>query len=111
MAQAALHVPQLLGWKTTHDFIPFVKFEWIRPNDVIGEGATSSDRTKNFESWAAGFSYMPIKKVALKADVHFYQFAGKEIQSGDAVAGSCCMNVTTVHNKETVAHLGVAYMY
>lgn len=109
VVQLALHVPQQLGWKTTHDLIPFVKYERIRPNDVIGEGATSSDRTKNFESWAFGVSYMPIKKVALKADIHFYQFGGKEVASGQLT--SQYPHMVTVHNKETVGNLGVAYMY
>ena len=111
VAQAALHLPQQMRWKTSHDIIPFVKYEKIRPNDVIGDNATSSDRTKNFESIAVGVSYMPIKKVALKMDWHIYKFTGKELSTGAGSDGSqnCCLN--TVENRESVVNLGVAYMY
>ena len=112
MAQAALHLPQQLGWKTTHDFVPYFKYEKIRPNDVVGDNATSSDRTKNFESVAIGFSYMPVKKVALKMDWHLYRYGPKVIYDGQNAADptvDCCSH--HLNNKESVVRVGVAYMY
>ena len=112
VAQASLHLPQQMGWRTTHDFIPFFKYEYIRPMDEVGDNATSADRTKNFESVAVGFSYMPIKKVAIKMDWHLYRYGPKVIYDGQNAADpsvDCCSH--HLNNKESVVNLGVAYMY
>ena len=93
MVQAGVHVPQLLGWKTSHDLIPFVTWEKIRPIDEFGGEAATANRSKNFDLVTTGISYMPTKKVALKMDYQKYMY-----QTGS--------------NKENQkVNLGVAYMY
>ena len=93
MVQAGVHVPQLLGWKTSHDLIPFVTYEKIRPIDEFGGEAKTANRSKNFDLVTTGISYMPTKKVALKIDYQQYMF-----QTG-----------STKNNQKL--NLGVAYMY
>jgi hypothetical protein len=66
--QAGIHLPQLLGWKTTHDLIPHFMFERVRTQDKVN-GETSIDRTKNRNGvYTFGLTYLPIPAVALKMD-------------------------------------------
>jgi len=72
-AQVGIHVPQLLGMNTSHDFIPFFLYENVRPQDSVPSGTTPT-RGKNEEVITAGFSYMPIPSVAIKADWQHFMF-------------------------------------
>ena len=66
--QAGIHLPQLLGWKTTHDLIPHFMFERVRTQDKVN-GETTIDRTKNRNGvYTFGLTYLPIPAVALKMD-------------------------------------------
>lgn len=66
--QAGVHLPQLLGWKTSHDIVPHFMFERVRTQDEMPTGATP-DRSKNRdEIYTFGVTYLPIPEVAIKAD-------------------------------------------
>ena len=66
--QAGVHLPQLLGWKTTHDIVPHFMFERVRTQDEMPAG-TAADLSKNRNAvYTYGVSYMPIPEVALKID-------------------------------------------
>jgi len=65
--QAGVHLFQLMGKSTTQDFVPFVLYERIRPQDSMAEGFGRT-AGNNFENLTLGFSYMPIPNIAFKAD-------------------------------------------
>jgi hypothetical protein len=66
--QVGLHLPQLIGWKTKQDIIPFFLFERVRTQDKVN-AETTVDRSKNRNGiYTYGVSYMPVSTVALKAD-------------------------------------------
>ena len=66
--QVGVHLPQLLGWKTSHDIIPHFMFERVRTQDKVN-GETAIDRSKNRNGvYTFGLTYLPIPAVALKAD-------------------------------------------
>lgn len=93
MVQVGVHLPQLMGWKTSHDFVPFVTYEKIRPIDKAPSNALTADHSKNFDLITVGFSYMPIKKVALKMD--YQNFMAQQ-------------GANQNHEK---FNIGIAYMY
>ncbi|NIQ03347.1 MAG: hypothetical protein GWM98_25665, partial [Nitrospinaceae bacterium] len=75
--QAGVHLPQLIGMDTTHDFIPFVLYEKIRPQDSMPSG-TAPTHSNNFDVVTVGAAYYPIPEVALKTDFqHFMSRDGK----------------------------------
>jgi hypothetical protein len=66
--QAGVHLPQLMGWKTTQDVIPHFMFERVRTQDS-NDSTYTIDRSKNRNQvYTAGVAYLPIPKVSLKAD-------------------------------------------
>ena len=103
LLEAGVHLPQLLGWDTTHDLIPYISYEKIRPNDVTGENAAvgSVSSTANFHDLTVGVSYKPIDAVALKLD--YQQFFYDE--SVDLLTDP------TWTTTNSIVNLGVAYQY
>ncbi len=69
--QAGVHLPQLMGWNTTHDIVPFFLFEKIRPQDSLS-GVDNPNRANNFDVITVGVSYLPIPAVALKTDYQHF---------------------------------------
>ncbi len=67
--QAGVHVPQLLGWSTTHDFVPYVMYEFIDTQNEMPAGGVQ-DLKNERKNTTVGFSYLPIPEVALKAAYH-----------------------------------------
>ena len=66
--QAGVHLPQLMGWKTTQDIIPHFMFERVRTQDE-NDSTYAIDYSKNRNQvYTAGVAYLPIPKVSLKAD-------------------------------------------
>jgi hypothetical protein len=66
--QAGVHLPQLLGWKTSHDIVPHFMFERVRTQDKMPVG-TDPDKSRNRNAvYTIGVSYLPIPAVALKVD-------------------------------------------
>jgi len=66
--QAGVHLPQLLGWKTSHDIVPHFMFERVRTQDKMPAG-TDPDKSRNRNAvYTIGVSYLPIPAVALKVD-------------------------------------------
>ncbi|MCH8157299.1 MAG: hypothetical protein IID18_06050, partial [Nitrospinae bacterium] len=88
--QAGVHLFQLLGKRTSHDLVPWVMYERIRPQDSMPSGTAPTPR-RNFDEWAGGLTYYPISNVALKADYQHFKFDD----------GSSSSEV----------NLGIAYMY
>lgn len=88
--QAGVHVPQLLGWSTTHDFVPYVMYEFTDTQNEMPVGI-AQDLSQEKKITTVGFSYLPIPAVALKAA---YQHTSKG--NGDRV---------------DKVQFGMAYMY
>ena len=66
--QAGVHLPQLLGWKTSHDIVPHFMFERVRTQDEMN-GETAPDYSKNRDAvYTFGVAYLPIPEVSLKVD-------------------------------------------
>ncbi|MBT3414582.1 MAG: hypothetical protein HOI59_08760 [Nitrospina sp.] len=66
--QAGVHLPQLMGWKTSHDIVPHFMFERVRTQDEMPAG-TDPDKSKNRNAvYTFGVAYLPIPEVALKVD-------------------------------------------
>lgn len=66
--QAGIHVPQLMGWNTRQDFVPFVLYEMIDLHAEVPMGFGAPDPDLYQHVTTVGFSYLPIPKVALKLD-------------------------------------------
>ena len=66
--QVGVHLPQLIGWRTTHDIVPHFMFERVRTQDEM-EGGTAPDRSKNRNGiYTFGIAYLPIPEVSIKMD-------------------------------------------
>ncbi len=66
--QAGVHLPQLMGWKTSHDIIPHFMYERVRTQDEL-EGGTAPDLSRNRDNiYTLGVAYLPTPKVSIKAD-------------------------------------------
>jgi hypothetical protein len=66
--QAGIHLPQLIGWKTSHDIIPHFMFERVRTQDKVN-GEVTINRARNRNAiYTFGVTYLPIPEVALKMD-------------------------------------------
>ena len=91
--QAGLHLPQAMGWSTTHDIIPHIMYEKIRPADDFGANAATADRSKNFDRFLIGVSYMPVPKVAIKMDWSTYDYQ------------------TAATDDKSTVEMAIAYMY
>lgn len=68
--QAGVHLPQLMGWKTSHDIIPHFMFERVRTQDEMDTGTGNSpDRSKNRNGvYTFGVAYLPTPNVSIKID-------------------------------------------
>ena len=98
---AGVHVPELMGKNTIHDFIPFIQYQKIRPQDVVGDNATVSPKA-NWDVFTVGVSYKPIDKVAIKLAAITKYYGGTEVANamyGDAGTTGSSFN------------MGVAYQY
>ena len=98
---AGVHVPELMKMNTTHDFIPYVQYQKIRPQDVVGDNATVSPKA-NWDVFTVGVSYKPIDKVAIKLAAITKYYGGTEAANarfGDAGSSGTAFNAA------------VAYMY
>jgi len=98
----AVHLPELMGKKTTHDWIPFVQYSGLRPVDEEGDNATSSDPSKNYDQLAVGVAYKPHEQVAIKAHWRINYYGGTEV--ANSVPGDA-------GTSKTYFDFGVAYSY
>ena len=64
--QAGVHLPQLLGISTTHDFIPYLMYEFTDTQNEMPVGF-APDPAQEKKIIVVGVSYLPIPEVALKA--------------------------------------------
>ena len=101
LATLALHVPELMGIKTIHDWIPYIQYQNIRPEDEVGDGATGVDKN-NWEVLQFGFAYKPDPNVAFKAGYRINYYGGTE------VAGSSPGDNGT---SKTYFNFGMGYQY
>ncbi len=96
----AVHLPELMGKKTTHDVIAFIQYQKLRPNDEHdGESYAAG---KNYDVLAFGLSYMPSPKVALKATY------GTNYYDGEASPGAKAGATGTNYN---YFDIGMAFQY
>ena len=66
--QAGIHLPQLMGWRTSQDIVPHFMFERVRTQDEM-PAQTSPDKSRNRNAiFTFGVAYLPIPEVALKMD-------------------------------------------
>ena len=66
--QTGIHLPQLMGWKTSQDIVPHFMFERVRTQDKMPVG-TDPDKSRNRNAiFTFGVAYLPIPEVALKMD-------------------------------------------
>lgn len=69
--QGGIHIPQLLGKKTTQDLVVHYMFEKVRTQDS-NDGTYVIDRSRNRNAvHNFGLAYFPIPKVSIKADALF----------------------------------------
>jgi hypothetical protein len=66
--QAGIHLPQLMGWKTTHDIIPHIMFERVRTQDKMAQGVAHTLSRNRNAVYTFGVAYLPIPAVSIKAD-------------------------------------------
>ena len=88
--QAGVHLPQLMGIKTTQDVVPFLLYENVRPQDSMPSG-TAPSHANNFEVITAGMAYLPIDSVSIKLDYQHFMFRNS--------------------TSKDVVNIGVAYMF
>ncbi len=88
--QAGVHVPQLLGWSTTHDVIPFLLYEFTDTQNEMPVGF-AADLAQEKKITTVGIAYLPIPEVALKMDF-------QHISRGDG-------------DSSDQLNFGMAYMY
>ena len=101
LATLAVHVPELMGMKTIHDWIPYIQYQNIRPEDEVGDGATGADKN-NWEVLQIGFAYKPDPNVAFKAGYRINYYGGTE-----AAGSSPGDNGTS----KTYFNFGMGYQY
>lgn len=101
LATLALHVPELMGMKTIHDWIPYIQYQNIRPEDEVGDGATG-DAGNNWEVLQIGFAYKPDPNVAFKAGYRINYYGGTE------AAGAAPGDAGT---SKTYFNFGMGYQY
>ncbi len=89
--QAGMHLPQLMGWKTSHDIVPHFMFERVRTQDEVPAGTVAGEKYNRNAIYTFGVSYLPTPAVAIKID-HTHARLGNN-QSKDKL------------------NLGIAYMY
>lgn len=76
--QAGIHIPQLLGKKTTQDLVAHYMFERVRTQDK-NDGTYTIQRSKNRNAiHNFGLAYFPNPKVSIKADALFVHTEDKK---------------------------------
>ena len=74
-----VHLPQLMGWKTSQDIVPHFMFERVRTQDKMPAG-TDPDKSRNRNAvYTFGVAYLPIPEVALKDGPYAHRFAKQYI--------------------------------
>jgi len=96
--QAGVHLPQLLGWNTSHDIVSWFMFEHIRPQDSVPTG-TAPTKGVNFDVYQVGLTYRPIFNVAVKMDWQHFRYSNANFAAGK------------IGQSEDRLNLGVAFMY
>ncbi len=66
--QAGVHIPQLMGWKTSHDIVPHFMFERVRTQDEVPTGAVADESKNRNAVYTFGVAYLPTSSVAIKMD-------------------------------------------
>ena len=97
----AVHLPELMKVNTIHDVIPYIRYQKIRPQDEVGEGATVSEKA-NWDVLTIGVAYKPHPNVALKMAYRENFYGGTEAagaKPGDA------------GTEKQYFDLGLAYQY
>ncbi len=89
--QAGIHLPQLMGWKTSQDIVPHFMFERVRTQDDVPDGTPANEKENLNGIYTFGVSYLPTPAVAIKFD-HTHTRRGDNT-SDDSL------------------RLGIAYMY
>ena len=102
LATFAVHLPELMGKAVTYDVIPFIQYQKVRPQDVVGDGASASDKA-NWDVLTVGASYMPHPHVAIKTAWRTNYYGGTEA-SGSPRFG-------TAGTSGTYWDLALAYQY
>ena len=101
-----IHLPELMGMRTIHDWIPYVQYQNIRPEDEVGDGAEGVDKggndNNNYEVLQVGFAYKPNPNVAFKAGYRINYYGGTE------AAGSSPGDDGT---SKTYFNFGLGYQY
>ena len=96
----AVHIPELMKVKTTHDIIAFVQYQKLRPND--DHDGESYGEGNNYDVLAFGASYMPHPNVAIKATYGINYYGGEAAANAKAGAQG---------TEKNYFDLGVAYQY
>ena len=98
---AGVHVPELMKMNTIHDFIPFIQYQKIRPQDEVGDNATVVPQS-NYDVLTVGVAYKPDPKVALKANYKTIYYGGTEV--ANTLYGAAGTSGSSFN-------MGVAYQY
>ena len=96
---AGVHVPELMKMNTTHDFIPYIQYQKIRPQDEVGDGATVVPKS-NWDVFTVGVAYKPDPKVALKAAFVTKYYGGTgaaNARYGDAGSSGSAFNMAVAY--------------
>ena len=96
---AGVHVPELVKMNTIHDFIPYIQYQKIRPQDEVGDGAAYVPKS-NWDVLTVGVAYKPDPKVALKAALVTKYYGGAEAANamyGDAGSSGTAFNMAVAY--------------
>ena len=96
---AGVHVPELMKMNTIHDFIPYIQYQKIRPQDEVGDGATLVPQS-NYAVFTVGVAYKPDPKVAIKAAFVTKYYGGTEAANaryGDAGSSGSAFNMAVAY--------------
>ena len=88
--QFGIHVPQLIGWNTRQDIVPFFLYEEIDTQESVPSGFMR-DPSRDLDVYHFGVAYLPIPEVSLKGDFQI-------VDKGDG-------------SSDRQVDFGVAYMY
>ncbi len=88
--QFGIHVPQLIGWNTRQDIVPFFLYEEIDTHHSVPSGFMR-DPSRDLDVYHFGVAYLPIPDVSLKGDFQI-------VDKGDG-------------SSDRQVNFGVAYMY
>ena len=99
---AGVHVPELMKMNTIHDFIPFIQYQKIRPQDEVGDTAAVVPES-NWDVFTVGVAYKPDPKVALKVDYITKWYGGTEVSTDSMYGGP--------GTSGSALNMAVAYQY